>query len=139
MDGTEPDAIFDCRPNLLVADLTASVEFYRSVLGFRVGWHWSDRQARFLQAGDRAEPGEPGTAVVGRDRAQILLTQVTGVHSTWVHLDVHTRAQVDRLFQEWTDRGADIAEPPAVRPWGMYELRLRDPDGHLLRVSSPPT
>jgi predicted lactoylglutathione lyase len=138
MSVTKSEAIFDCRPNVLVNDLTASLEFYRSQLGFQVGWHWSDRQSRFLQADHRAEPGEPGTALVGRDRAQIILTQVTGVHTTWLHLDVHTPAQVDQLFQEWTDRGAVIAEPPTLRPWGMYEMRLHDPDGHVLRISAPP-
>ena len=140
--GAEPEAIFDCRPNLLVNDLGASVEFYRAALGFHVGWHWSDRRSRFLRTDDeddRAEPGEPGTAIVGRDRAQVILTQATGVHTTWLHLDVHTSAQVDVLFQEWTDRGAVIAEPPTPRPWGMHEMRLHDPDGHLLRVSAPIT
>ncbi|MEV4517433.1 VOC family protein [Dactylosporangium sp. NPDC049525] len=135
---SEPEAIFDCRPNLLVNDLRASLEFYRSRLGFHVGWHWSDRQSRFLQADEPAEPGEPGTALVGRDQAQIILTQATGVHTTRLHLDVHTSAQVDQLFQEWADHGAVIAEPPTLRPWGMYEMRLHDPDGHVLRVSAPP-
>lgn len=32
------EAIFACRPNLLVRDLAASVEFYVDKLGFRVGW-----------------------------------------------------------------------------------------------------
>ncbi|MFI6733755.1 VOC family protein [Nonomuraea sp. NPDC050451] len=134
----EPEAIFGCRPNLLVSDLSASLRFYSDTLGFRVGWHWSDRQARFLRGDEFGEPGEPGTALVGRDRAQIILTQAAGVHSTWLHLDVHTSTQVDGLFQEWRDQGVDIADPPAVRPWGMYEMRLHDPDGHVLRVSSPP-
>ena len=34
----------------------------RSALGFHVGGHWSDRESRFLQDDDRAEPGEPRTA-----------------------------------------------------------------------------
>jgi len=36
-------------------------------------------------------------------------------------------------------RGAVIAEPPSLRAWGMYEMRLHDPDGNMLRVSSYPT
>jgi catechol 2,3-dioxygenase-like lactoylglutathione lyase family enzyme len=142
MGETEPEAIFDCRPNLLVDDLGVSLEFYRSALGFRLGWHWSDRRARFLnaedQAGDHAEPGEPGTALVGRDRAQIILTQSAGAHTTRLHFDVHTAEQVDALFREWTDRGTTIDEPPSTRPWGTYEMRLRDPDGNVLRISAPP-
>jgi predicted lactoylglutathione lyase len=138
MSVPEPEAIFGCRPNLLVNDLGASLGFYRDLLGFQVGWHWSDRQARFLRDDDRGQPGEPGTALVGRDHAQIILTQATGIHTTWLHFDVRTSTQVDQLFQEWTRRGAVITEPPTLRAWGMYEMRLHDLDGHLLRVSSPP-
>jgi aminoglycoside 6'-N-acetyltransferase len=130
-----PPDIFGCRPNLLVGDLGASLGFYAGLLGFQVGWRWSDPQARFL-TGD--EPPEPGTALVWRGNAQIMLTQVAGAHTTRLHLDVHTAGQVDELFREWGERGAAIAEPPVVRPWGMYEMRLHDPDGNVLRVSSPP-
>jgi len=132
---SEREAIFDCRPNLLVRDLVASLRFYEGALGFRVGWRWSDRRAEFLRDD---EPGEPGTALVGRDRAQIVLTQVDGVHGTWLHFDVHTSAQVDGLFEEWRARGVDVDEPPTARPWGTYEMRLHDPDGNVLRISSPP-
>jgi catechol 2,3-dioxygenase-like lactoylglutathione lyase family enzyme len=138
MSGAGPEAILGCRPNLLVSDLYRSVRFYAEALGFRIGWQWSDRRGLFLPDGERGEPGEPGTALVGRDRAQIILTQVAGVHTTWLHLDVHTSAQVDLLFEEWTARAVAIAEPPRLREWGMYEMRLHDPDGHVLRVSSPP-
>ena len=127
--------IFACRPNLWVSDLTAALRFYAGLLGFRVGWRWSDARSCFL---DADEPTEPGTALVSRDRVQIILTRTAGSHTTRLHLDVHTAAQVDRLCREWRERGADIAEPPFVRPWGMYEMRLQDPDGNVLRVSSPP-
>jgi catechol 2,3-dioxygenase-like lactoylglutathione lyase family enzyme len=75
MSSGEPVAIIDCRPNLLVSDLNASLRFYADALGFRVGWQWSDRQTRFLPEGERVDPGEPGTALVGRDNAQIILTR----------------------------------------------------------------
>jgi RimJ/RimL family protein N-acetyltransferase/predicted lactoylglutathione lyase len=127
--------IFACRPNLWVTDLAAAVAFYSGPLGFRVGRRWSDAKARFLA---EEEPTEPGTALVRRDQAHIMLTRTAGSHTTRLHLDVHTAAQVDRLFREWTAHGAGIAEPPFVRPWGMYEMRLHDPDGNVLRVSSPP-
>jgi predicted lactoylglutathione lyase len=139
MSSTQTEAIFGCRPNLLVNDVGASVEFYRSALGFTVGWHWSDRQARFLGSDERPAPGEPGTALVGRDRAQIILTQAADVCGTRLHLDVHTPALVDQLFDEWTNRGTAIAEAPTLRPWGMYEMRVEDPDGNVLRVSAPPS
>ncbi len=44
---SQPEAIFSCRPNLLVADVSTSLRFYSHVPGFRVGWRWSDPQTRF--------------------------------------------------------------------------------------------
>src|SRR3954464_14826664 len=114
MSTTDAEAIYGCRPNLLVSDLSASLAFYADQLGFRVGWHWSDRQGRFLDDGDHGQPGEPGTALIGRERAHIILTQVAGVHTTWLHLDVHTPSQVDELFHEWSGNGVAIAEPPTL-------------------------
>ena len=134
---SEQEAIDGARPNLLVSDLANSLRFYAEMLGFMIGWRWSDRHNEFVPERGYGDPGEPGTALIGRDRAQLLLTQVSGPHVSWVHLDVHTAAQVDRLFEEWRSRGVGIAEPPQRRPWGMYEMRLYDPDGHVLRISAP--
>ncbi len=136
MHPNSEDVFAGCRPNLLVADVGVSLRFYAEVLGFRVGWRWSGPLGRFLEAD---EPGPADTAQVGRDKVLIIFTQKAGEHTTWLHLDVHSAAQVDGLFQEWTDHGAEIAEPPVLRPWGMYEMRVHDPDGNVLRVSSYPT
>jgi uncharacterized glyoxalase superfamily protein PhnB len=31
------------------------------------------------------------------------------------------------------NRGVDIVEPPTSQPWGLRELAVREPDGHVLR------
>jgi catechol 2,3-dioxygenase-like lactoylglutathione lyase family enzyme len=129
-------ALVGCRPNLLVADVSASLRFYTDVLGFRIGWRWSGPLGRFL---DADEPGRSDTAQVGRDGVLIIFTEKAGEHTTSLHLDIRSAADVDGLFREWSERGAVIAEPPALRAWGMYEMRLHDPDGNVLRVSSYPT
>jgi predicted lactoylglutathione lyase len=61
-----------------------------------------------------------------------------GAPGVWLHLDVHTAEQVDALHEEWARQKARILEPPSLRPWGMYEMRVQDLDGHVLRVSAPP-
>ncbi len=61
-----------------------------------------------------------------------------GVPGVWLHLDVDTAAQLDALYEEWKRKGARIAEPPSLRPSGMYEMRVQDADGNMLRVSAPP-
>src|SRR6266511_4960988 len=62
----------------------------REVESRRSGWHRSDRQGRFLPDGDRGQPGESGTALVGQDRAEIMLPQATGVHATRLRSEEHT-------------------------------------------------
>ena len=128
-------AIFACRPILFVVDPDASIRFYRDVLGFRIALRWSDRLQRFLK--DDSD-GPTDFAVVARDKVQFMLQRGSDSTGTWLHLDVNTADQLDALHEEWVSRGAAIAEPPALRPWGMYEMKLRDLDDNTFRVSAPP-
>jgi catechol 2,3-dioxygenase-like lactoylglutathione lyase family enzyme len=114
--------------------MARSLAFYRDLLGFTVGWRWSDSAEQFLSEGDDAIPD---TALVGRDGVQFILGS-QGAPGTWLHLDVRSAKELDGLHNEWSKRGVRIAEPPTVRPWGMYEMRIVDPDGHTFRVSAPP-
>lgn len=128
--------IFSCRPILYANDVGESLAHYQDVLGFTVGWRWSDARQTFLETGDESK--DVGTALVGRDNVQfILVRQAQGSPGMWLHLDVDHADEVDRLHSEWRDRGATILEPPSLRPWGTYEMRVQDLDGHVLRVSSP--
>jgi uncharacterized glyoxalase superfamily protein PhnB len=128
--------LFGCRPILRVENVARSIDYYVRVLGFRLGWSWSDESQRFLHPGDGAEPT---FALVGRGAVQFMLAQkAQGASGMWLHLDVDTAGQLDALYDEWTGKGVAIVEPPSRRPWGMYEMRVRDLDGHTFRVSAPP-
>jgi uncharacterized glyoxalase superfamily protein PhnB len=132
----QEDGLFDCRPILCVQSVARSIDYFVRQLGFHLGWAWVDEPGEFLQPGDRREPT---FALVGRGRVQFMLSQQSqGVPGVWLHLDVQTAQQVDAMYQEWTGRGARILEPPSVRLWGMYEMRVQDLDGNTFRVSSPP-
>jgi uncharacterized glyoxalase superfamily protein PhnB len=136
MSTDDGSGLFGCRPVLRVESVARSIEYYIECLGFRLGLAWSDRDQRFLRPGDEAEPT---FALVGRGQVQLMLSQkCQGAPGMWLHLDVHTADQLDALYEEWTRKGARIVEPPSCRPWGMYEMRVQDPDGHMLRVSAPP-
>ena len=135
MNSEDNGGLFGCRPILCVQSVARSIEYYVDVLGFRLGWCWSDGDHRLLEA---VEEGTPTFALVGRG-VQIMLSQNSqGAPGMWLHLDVHTAQQLDALYEEWTSKAASIIEPPSLRPWGMYEMRVQDLDGHTLRVSSPP-
>jgi uncharacterized glyoxalase superfamily protein PhnB len=128
--------LFDCRPILCVESVRRSIEYYVDVLGFRLGWAWAGAEQRFLKPGEQLEIT---FALVGRGAVQLMLSQQSqGAPGMWLHLDVHSAVQLDALHAAWAERGARIIEPPSVRPWGMYEMRVQDLDRHVLRVSSPP-
>jgi uncharacterized glyoxalase superfamily protein PhnB len=133
---TDDGGLFDCRPILCVDSVARSIAYYVDVLGFRLGWAWSAAAQRFLKDGETLAIN---FALVGRGPVQLMLSEKSqGVAGMWLHLDVHSGAQLDALFEAWSTRGARIVEPPIVRPWGMYEMRVEDLDGHMLRVSARP-
>ena len=125
-----------CRPVLRVENVAHSIAHYVEVLGFRLGWAWSDELQRFLQS---AETYEPTFALVGRGQVQLMLSkQSQGAPGMWLHLDLQSAEKLDECYATWKSRGANILEPPALRAWGTYEMRVQDLDGHVLRVSAPP-
>jgi predicted lactoylglutathione lyase len=45
-----------------------------------------------------------------------------------------SRDEIDDLHARWSAAGARIAEPPAAKPWKLYEFLAGDLDGNVLRV-----
>lgn len=43
---------------------------------------------------------------------------------------------VDALHRRVVASGHEIFEPPQVRPWGLRDFRIADPDGYYLRITS---
>jgi predicted enzyme related to lactoylglutathione lyase len=105
-------------PILSVADMTRSLRYYVDVLGFA-----------------NAEWGGDDFTCVTRDGASIYLSEGDqGNPGTWVWLGVD---DVEDLYREYRESGAQILEPPRNYPWAC-EMRVGDPDGHVLRFGSDP-
>jgi predicted enzyme related to lactoylglutathione lyase len=110
---------FECaNPILSVASLSRSLRYYLDVLGF-----------------SNAEWGGDDFTQVSRDGAAIYLSEGDQGHSgTWVWVGVE---DVEALHQEYVESGATILQPPRNFPWA-YEMKVGDPDGHVLRFGSEP-
>jgi uncharacterized glyoxalase superfamily protein PhnB len=105
-------------PILCVADVTASIAYYRERLGFETTFTW----------------GEPATfGGVQRDGVEVMFChEGQGNPGTWIGVWVD---DVDALHDELRERGAEIRQPPTTMDWGVREMNIGDPDGHRLRFS----
>jgi YD repeat-containing protein len=118
--------------SLTCKDVTASMHWYRDVLGFTV-----------QQTYDR--DGKPGGAVMTAGQARIILNQDDGKlgwdrskgQGCYFQINVATPADVDAAAARITAAGGELLSEPADRPWGARMFQFRDPDGFKLGVSTP--
>lgn len=110
---------FECaNPILRVTSMTKSVQYYTEALGF-----------------SNAPWGTDAFTCVSRDEASIYLSEGDqGQPGTWVWVGVE---DVKQLHVELLARGADIIGPPQPFAWA-WEMKVKDPDGHVLRFGSDP-
>jgi hypothetical protein len=104
-------------PILYATDFQRLMDYFVEKLGFRKLWDW----------------GAPPTfGAVARDHSEIFLCLGgQGQAGTWLSVFVD---DVDELHEELVKRGAIIVAPPANQPWGMREMKVECPDGHVLRL-----
>jgi uncharacterized glyoxalase superfamily protein PhnB len=104
-------------PILSVKNVPASIDHYVKVLGFKKDWDDGDM------------------ASVSRDNFSIMLCQgAQGQPGTWIWIGVN---DAELFFEEYKAKGATIRQEPTNYSWA-YEMRVEDPDGHVLRFGSGP-
>jgi hypothetical protein len=104
-------------PVFHVARLSASLEYYVTVLGFIIDWE------------------ETGIASISRDRCCLFLCQGDQGHpGAWTWIGVGDAAAV---FEELRAKGARVRHPPTNYRWAL-EMQVEDLDGNVLRLGSEP-
>lgn len=105
-------------PIFRVSDLSASLEYYKTKLGFYSDWIY-----------------EKIIASVSRDSASIWICQGDqGNGKAWVYIGV---GDVKKLYEELKSSGAIVRQKPTNFPWAM-EIQIEDPDGNVIRFGSEP-
>ncbi len=123
-------------PILNVSNLAASFEWFER-LGWSKGWDWgspptfggvcSGSCEIFLcedGQGGRGASGFPATFGPGSNEA--------AERAVWMSVWVH---DVDAIHARCLSRGLEVTWPPTDMPWGVRELHVRHPDGHVFRIS----
>lgn len=110
--------MFECIiPILRVENLQAGLDFYVRMLGFSIDW-------QYLNVGG-----------ISRDGCNLYLCEgAQGQPRTWVWMGVE---DVEPLYADLRAKDARIIQGPTNYPWGL-EIRVEDPDGHVLRIASEP-
>jgi predicted enzyme related to lactoylglutathione lyase len=112
-------------PILNVSDLRATFDWFAK-LGWSKGWDWCPPDA-----------DEPTFGAVTSGECEMFLCLDgqggRGKHGAWMSLWVD---DVDAIHAICVQEGFDVIAAPEDKPWGVREMHLRHPDGHVFRVGA---
>jgi hypothetical protein len=125
-------------PILNVSDIAESFRWFEK-LGWKKGWDWGEPPTF---GGVRAGPSEIFLcqgAQGGRGKSAVKMTfgpdgDQLADKGVWMSVWVD---DVDALHRHCLEQGLDVAWPPTDMPWGVREMHVRHPDGHVFRMSKP--
>jgi catechol 2,3-dioxygenase-like lactoylglutathione lyase family enzyme len=103
-------------PILFVRDFREATKYYTKKLFFDLRWDW----------------GKPPTfGCVGLGKVEIFFClKAQGGPGTWLCIFVD---DVDGYCERITKAGAEVIYGPKDEPWGLREIHVRDPNGHVIR------
>ena len=123
-------------PILNVSDIQQSFAWFAK-LGWEKAWDWGDPPTFggvcsgeceiFLCQGGQGGRGKgSGKTTMGPKGDQ------TGDKGVWMSIWVD---DVDAVHAHCKEQHLDVTWPPTDMPWGVREMHVRHPDGHVFRVS----
>ena len=113
-------------PQFVVPDVVRAAEFYRDKLGFEILGYF---------------PDPPVYAMVRRDNAEIHFGKIDDGGEMRFNESVREGlgsdvyifvSDINSLYQEFAERGADIIEGPVKRIYDCVEITVKDCNGFLL-------
>jgi uncharacterized glyoxalase superfamily protein PhnB len=99
-------------PELPVEDVERAQRYYRDILGFEIGWLY---------------PGK-GIGAVSRGDVVIFFRRTDPPFAPTVHWVF--AEDLDESYAELKGSGANIVEPLEMKPWGLRQFTVADPDGN---------
>jgi uncharacterized glyoxalase superfamily protein PhnB len=119
-------------PQLFVADVKASCDYFSQKLGFKIAFVYGDPPfyGQVMRDGARLNLRCVGAPIVDtalRDREELLSATMT----------VETTAEIKQLFLEFQTIGVRFHQTLKQQPWGPRNFIVKDPDGNLLLFAGP--
>ena len=124
--------IAGAEPQLFVADIKASCEFFTGKLGFVVVFTYGEPPFYGQVKRDAARINlrcveQPAIDPAVRDREKLLSASLT----------VATAEEIKALFLEFQVAGVTFFQSLKREPWGARDFIVKDPDGNLLLFAGP--
>jgi catechol 2,3-dioxygenase-like lactoylglutathione lyase family enzyme len=119
-------------PQLFVADVKASCDFFTHKLGFALVFAYGEPPfyGQVMRDGARLNlrcVDAPVLDGARRERESLLSATMT----------LESADDIERLFVEFQSAGLAFQQMPATQPWGAKDCVVRDPDGNLLLFAEP--
>jgi len=119
-------------PQLFVADIGTTIDFFVSQLGFVIAFTYGEPPfyAEVQRDGARINlrcVDRPVIDADRRDREELLAASLT----------VATAAEIKTLFLEFQAAGVTFVQTLKRQPWGARNFIVKDPDGNLLLFAGP--
>ncbi|MGP3533857.1 VOC family protein [Microbacterium sp. RD1] len=115
-------------PILSTTDLPRLVDFYRSALGAEIVYRFADGAG-----GDAYVSLDLGGASLGVGADPAVPPRSGDRMALWFYVD-----DVDDAHAAALAAGASAERAPEVMPWGERVSQVRDPDGNLVNLATPP-
>jgi uncharacterized glyoxalase superfamily protein PhnB len=119
-------------PQLFVADIKSSCDFFDGKLGFKIAFTYGEPPfyAQVMRDGVRLNlrcVEQPVIDAELRNREELLSASLT----------VATAEEIKALFLEFQASGATFFQTLERQPWGARDFIVNDPDGNLLLFAGP--
>jgi catechol 2,3-dioxygenase-like lactoylglutathione lyase family enzyme len=119
-------------PQLFVADIKASCDFFTGKLGFTIVFAYGEPPFYAQVARDAARinlrcVAKPPIDPELRDREELLAASLT----------VATAEEIKKLFLAYQSAGVALFQTLRREPWGARNFIVKDPDGNLLLFAGP--
>ena len=122
-------------PILNVSDIQATFDWFEK-LGWKKGWDWgtpptfggvcSGDCEIFLCLDGQGGRGKSALAVTGG-----VAGAASADKGVWMSIWVD---DVDAVHRRCLQQGIEVTWPPTDEPWGVREMHVRHPDGHVFRI-----
>ena len=121
-------------PILNVSDIHESFRWFEK-LGWKKGWDWGDPPTFGGVCSGACEIFLCLNGQGGRGKSRSKTTGGGGDDAdrgVWMSIWVD---DVDAIHRRCLEQGLEVTWPPTDEPWGVREMHVRHPDGHVFRIS----